>query len=35
MYGENPFLIINDKLFFPSCQSLIFSFFEKRYPDIP
>ncbi len=27
MYGENPFLIINNKLFFQSCQSpiLIFS----------
>lgn len=27
LYGKNPFLIVNNKLFFPSCQSpiLIFS----------
>lgn len=26
MYGENPFLVINDKLFLPSCQSQILIF---------
>ncbi len=26
MYGENPFLTVNSKLFFPSCQSLILIF---------
>ena len=26
MYGENPFLIVNNKLFFDFCQSLILFF---------
>ncbi len=31
MYGENPFLIINNKLFFDSCQSPILIFSEYRH----
>ncbi len=28
MYGENPFLIVNNKLFFDFCQSLILFLFK-------
>ena len=31
MYGENPFLTVNNKLFFNSCQSLILNFSEYRH----
>lgn len=30
MYGENPFLIINNKLFLPTCQSLILIFAKSH-----